>query len=124
MIERYHAQYGGETDLVSGGELWGAFDGGGLAAVMGWVDAYSFRFVTEWAKAEGFRGRRGSALLMRLARKRQLVGLISLANRDARAWVESNGGREEAVFAILPEAAHGRVTKRSRQLNHGEQPAS
>jgi hypothetical protein len=110
MITRYHEVYGGQTDLVSGGELWGAYDEKGLAAVMGWVDAWSFRFVTEWAKGDGRRGLRGSALLMRLARKRQLVGLCSMSNQDARAWLKANGGREEAVFIVLPEAKHGRST--------------
>ncbi len=104
MIQSTHAKYGGEIDLVKGGKLYGAYDTIGLAAVLGWIDAPGYRFITEWASAPGRRGLRGSAILIRKARRRKLVGLIALANEDARAWVKANGGREEAVFAILPEA--------------------
>lgn len=104
LLEAIHKRYGGETDVSAEGELRGAYDARGLIAVMGWADGPAFRFITEWATVGGRRGLRGSAALMRLARTRKLVGLVALANEDARAWVKANGGREEAVFMSLPEA--------------------
>lgn len=100
LVDAYCQRYGITGYLPPILDMIGAYDADGLAGLVGVIDTPHYRFVTDWAVAEGRRGQRASTALVQFVRtdRRPVVGWVHPSNEAARRWVTKNGGNETLVL--------------------------
>lgn len=99
LVRAYCERYGLAEHTSPATVLFGAHDGDGLTALVGYIDATGYRYVTDWYAIPGRRGVLGAHALVPFVRAtpRAVVGWIVPANEAARNWVKKNGGSETLV---------------------------